>query len=375
MNGSATDHLHDQPKKRLVTHLRAYKLTTGSKVELRDNGDLVIDGVVKVKIQKKTMDLIKELRIKTSKLDEKYDGYILIGRTGIHRLLTAPTRERDRDFWSHKGWDGEGRFVVLHLDDNPHNFNIDNLVNAPQALNLMLRKSTGFQEKSGKWRASFTINTGKQTSTVTLPSQAEALHAVDILKMELVPQWAREFVFNSGLNRPAAYTKYYGSIETLLARSSLYKKKSRQLMKQRKVSSSRVLTTLPFKNAPEGLKLAVALSNYPFDSTRDVLVYYKGAKGKEIYLLVERNFYEDVIRNLDGTGKGLNMDGKGYLYIGNHAISRMVLGLEKGSFSKNALQGCHKVPGLFGKLDNRKRFLKIGTQYDNNKDQHIKFYI
>ena len=364
----------DQTKKRLVTHLRAYKLTTGSKVELRRNGDLAIDGVVKVKIRKRTMDLLQELKINTSKLDEKYDGYILIGRTGIHRLLTASTREQDRAYWLQKGWNGEGRFVVLHLDDNPHNFNIDNLVNAPQVLNLMLKKSTGFQEKSGKWRASFTVGAGRQMNTTSVSTQAEALHAVDILKMELVPLWAREFVFKYGLNRPSQSAEYYRSIETLLARSSLYKKQNRQLMKQRKVSSSRVLTTLPFKNAPEGLKLAVALSNYPFDSAKDILVYYKGAKGKEIYLLVERDFYQNVISKLDGTGKGLNMDGKGYLYIGNHAISRMVLGLEKGSFAKNALQGCHKVPGLFGKLDNRKRVLKIGTQYENNKDQHIKFY-
>ena len=66
------------------------------------------------------------------------------------------------------------------------------------------------------------------------------------------------------------------------------------------------------------------------------------------------------------------MDGKGYLNIGNYALSRMVLGLEKGSFAKTGLQGCHKVPGLFGRLDNRKRVLKVGTHYDNNKDQHVK---
>jgi hypothetical protein len=374
MDRSSAD-LQDQTKKRLVTHLRAYKLTTGSKVELRVNGDLVINGLVKVKIHKRTMDLIKELKINTSKLDEKYDGYILIGRTGIHRLLTASTREQDRAYWLRKGWNGEGRFVVVHLDDNPHNFNIENLDNAPQALNLMLKKSNGYQLKNGRWRASFTVGAGRQTNTTTVSTQTEALHAVDILKMELVPLWAREFVFKYGLNRPAPYLKYYGSVETLLGRSSLYKKKSLQMNRKRKVSSNRVVTTIPFKNAPDGLKLAVALSNYPFDSTRDVLVYYKGAKGKEIYLLVERDFYQNVISKLDGVGKGLNMDGKGYLYIGNHAISRMVLGLEKGSFAKDALQGCHKVPGLFGKLDNRKRVLKIGTQYDNNKDQHIKFYI
>jgi len=47
-------------------------------------------------------------------------------------------------------------------------------------------------------------------------------------------------------------------------------------------------------------------------------------------LLVERDFYQNFISKLDGSGKGLNMDGKGYVYIGNHAISRNVLGLEKG---------------------------------------------
>ena len=113
----------------------------------------------------------------------------------------------------------------------------------------------------------------------------------------------------------------------------------------------------------------------PFDSAKDVMVYYRGAKGKEIYILVEKSFYERVISKLDGTGKGINMDGKGYLYIGNHAISRMVFGLEVGSHAETGLQGCHKVPGLFGKLDNRKQVLKVGTLYDNNQDQKINFYL
>ena len=37
-----------------------------------------------------------------------------------------------------------------------------------------------------------------------------------------------------------------------------------------------------------------------------VLAYYKGAKGKEIYFIVEK---DSAINTLDGTGKGLNMDG------------------------------------------------------------------
>jgi hypothetical protein len=135
------------------------------------------------------------------------------------------------------------------------------------------------------------------------------------------------------------------------------------------------LVTLPFKDAPPGLKTAVKLSNIPFDSSKDVMVFYRGARGKEIYFLVEKDFYQSEISLLDGSGKGINMDGRGYLYIGNHAVSRMVLGLEVGSFAKTGLQGCHKVPGSFGKLDNRKRVLKVGTQYENNKDQKVKFYI
>jgi hypothetical protein len=88
------------------------------------------------------------------------------------------------------------------------------------------------------------------------------------------------------------------------------------------VSSKRTLTSRPFSEAPEGLKIAVSLSGTPFNSNRDVLVYYKGARGKEIYFVVEKDFYESDIKRLDGTGKGLNMDGRGYLYIGNHGIQR-----------------------------------------------------
>ena len=299
----------------------------------------------------------------------------MIGRVGIHRLLTASTREQDRDYWLKKGWNGEGRFVVLHLDDKPYNFNIENLVNAPQSLNLMLKKSVGYQLKNGKWHASFRVQTGKQTYTTTVPTQAEALHAVDVLKMELVPDWAKDFVFKYGLNKPREFNAYYGSTKELLKRSSLYKKRGHSRVKERTVSSKRLLTTLPFQDAPEGLKLAVTLSNTTFDSNKDVMVYYRGAKGKEIHFLVEKDFYRSVVSKLTGVGKGINMDGKGYLYIGNHAVSRMILGLEKGSFAKTGLQGCHKVPVMYGKLDNRKRVLKVGTQYDNNKDQQVKFYI
>ena len=93
----------------------------------------------------------------------------------------------------------------------------------------------------------------------------------------------------------------------------------------------------------------------------------------EIYFLVEKAFYNSAIKDLKGTGKGINMDGKGYVYLGNHGIHRMVLGLQIGNHSSTGLQGCHKVPGLFGKLDNRKRVLKVGTASDNTADQNANF--
>ena len=141
------------------------------------------------------------------------------------------------------------------------------------------------------------------------------------------------------------------------------------------MSANRILTTRPFNEAPEGLKVAVNLSGTPFDKNRDVLAYYKGVKGKEIYFLVEKDFYESAINTLDGTGKGLNMDGRGYLYIGNHGIQRKVLGLEVGDHAKGGLLGCHKVPGLYGKLDNRKRVLRAGTASENLKHQHEVFIL
>ena len=99
--------------------LRKQKLTTGAKVILNPNGNLTVNGVVKTKIKRDMLNLIKRLGIRTDKLDEFPDKYIRFGHTGIHRLLTAPTRDEDRDDWVQKGWDSVGRFVVIHLDDNP----------------------------------------------------------------------------------------------------------------------------------------------------------------------------------------------------------------------------------------------------------------
>jgi hypothetical protein len=152
--------------------------------------------------------------------------------------------------------------------------------------------------------------------------------------VQSVPNWAQEYVFKHGLNVPAQFSKYYSSINSPLDRSSLYQKQKYTKPESRKISAKRILTTRPFSEAPEGIKVAINLSGTPFDKNRDVLAYYNGVKGKEIFFLVEKDFYESAINTLDGTGKGLNMDGRGYLYIGNHGIQRKVLGLEIGDHAK-----------------------------------------
>jgi hypothetical protein len=115
---------------------------------------------------------------------------------------------------------------------------------------MMLRKTTGHQSKNGKWAASFRVNAGKQISTTSVATQAEALHAVDILKLELVPQWARQFVFDHGLNRPREIIEHYKSTNSLLMRSILYTKRARrQEQDKRAPFKSRILTTVPFKEA------------------------------------------------------------------------------------------------------------------------------
>ena len=67
------------------------------------------------------------------------------------------------------------------------------------------------------------------------------------------------------------------------------------------------------------------------------------------------------------------MNGRGYLYISNHGIQRKVLGLEIGDHAKGGLLGCHKVPGWYGKLYNRRRILRAGTVSDTLKHQHKVF--
>jgi hypothetical protein len=57
-------------------NLRKQKLTTGAKVILNPDGNLTVNGVVKTKIKRDTLNLINRLGIRTDKLDESPDKYI-----------------------------------------------------------------------------------------------------------------------------------------------------------------------------------------------------------------------------------------------------------------------------------------------------------
>jgi hypothetical protein len=88
---------------------------------------------------------------------------------------------------------------------------------------------------------------------------AEARHSVDVLKINNVSELDRDIVFNYGLN----YS--YPSIETLLARSHLYK--TVPSYQGNPFISKGLFSLVDWKYADVGLKKAVEDSGYPFDPT------------------------------------------------------------------------------------------------------------
>jgi hypothetical protein len=127
------------------------------------------------------------------------------------------------------------------------------------------------------------------------------------------------------------------------------------------LSASRNIVELPFDQAPQGLKDAVAKSGFPFAILLDILFRYSGSKGKVIYGIVEKDFWLSTLKNFSGN---LSFDSSEYLNLDKTGIHRLVLELKKG----NRLQGCHKVSGNWGKLDNRKRVLKAGSSGRNRSE-------
>lgn len=83
-------------------------------------------------------------------------------------------------------------------------------------------------------------------------------------------------------------------------------------------------------------------------------------RGKSFMVLLKKIF-GCQLKNFSGN---LSFDSSEYLNLDKTGIHRLVLELKKG----NRLQGCHKVSGNWGKLDNRKRVLKAGSSGRNRSE-------
>ena len=89
-----------------------------------------------------------------------------------------------------------------------------------------------------------------------------------------MPVWARDFVFQYGLNRPKEFKDYYKSIDVLLSRSPIYAKRAHVRTKTPQASKGRVLTTLPFEEKVHNIlnqavikKIAPELLEFPMAAT------------------------------------------------------------------------------------------------------------
>ena len=334
----------------------------GSICEIKANGELWIAGEkTHVVISKATQDEMKKQKLWGQRMKIVRFGYVQIG-SGIvllHNKLAKSKKDRDFHDLLDAGWVGrKDELVVLHLNDCPFDFNIDNLKWHSQEVNMLMKKSKG-RKKSQKFRCSTNIN-GHKEETWSVSSLAEARHSVDVLKINNVSKLDRDIVYNYGLN----YT--YPSIEILLARSHLYK--TVPSYQGNLFKSKGTCTLIDWKHADEGLKKAVEDSCFPFDSTYDVLVFYEGYTGVFFMFVMERDCFNAHFLDEEVTCRL----GIGYVLLNkqdlNISLHRLVLGLE----ARDGKVGRHRTDHFDGRRDNRLRLLRSGTHRNNAGDRDQK---
>ena len=331
------------------------KYEIGSLVEIKSGALWIAGEKTHVVVSKATQEKMKKEGVWGKELFIGKDGYVTVGRdfaSLLHTKLAASKKDSDFHNLLEAGWEGQKKDLeVLHLNDCPYDFNIENLQWNTHAANLLLKLSKGGPNRK-KFRCSTNINEKMENAT-GCSTLLEARHAVDLLKISNVDPIHQDLVFHHGLNY------VYPSLEVLLSRTHLYKTNPSHQGKPFK--STAEITLLDWKYADAGLKKAVEDSKIPFDPTQDVLVKYVGKKGKGIKLmfvmvtltltltltLKELNCYNNHILNQHVTLKLTH----GYVHIKNddfrlNGIHRLVLGLKTGDKAK---VGRHLVDGMDGK--------------------------
>ena len=298
-------------------------------------------------------------------------GYICSGQTPLHLVVAEEFCKTDDEvkaqYPEHFKANPHDRIVVMHLDDNKLNFNIDNLERGPQMLNLYMQMR---QPRPHGNKFVGLISVGKKLEvTKTVPTVEEAKHAMDILKIQKLPLYFREFIFKHSMHKPAAFAEHYTSVETLLARAPEYAKAARKPQKPR-VSKNRYEAFRTLDEASKALtddQIIMAILKTkdvaPFDEVLDCIVRYTGSLKKVQYVFLME--YACYVQHMEKTRPAMSTNGK-YLQIkladGLNYIHNVVLGRPLGQKARDDLEGGH---GWGKSLDNRKRTLAAQTKSVN----------
>lgn len=120
-----------------------------------------------------------------------------------------------------------------------------------------------------------------------------------------------------------------------------------------------VATTTAIDNEKwdDHVRAAFAASDEPFDGEKDAVIEYKGRVVSFQFIIEKADYHEHV--------KGrthITRDTKKYINVNMTGMHRLILGLKSG---QHDMQACH---GPGGKLDNRKRTMRIDTNSGNQRD-------
>ena len=361
------------PSTRASGRLLAAVTTRGIVIEDGvDGSKLLTDGNQTLVIGKKTMDVLQSSYGNLfARRCSGFSGYPQISGEGktLHQQVMScypeeqsAAEEKWRNYFTKHP---EEEMVILHLNRNPLDFNIENLMWGPMRLSRCLYKTTAHPTKRGnKFWGKFQFN-GTLINTKLCDSPEEALHHVDILKLTApnIPEEFLETIFLHGLNRPPGYEHLYDSPQTLIDRAALPEYQTRSYSKptgKRKGRSAQYTVFHSMQAFLEDDRVSEELSDSilgnrtlgrpkcePFSEGQDCIVLYEGARGKKIAVVLEQN---DFPLLKDRRGLHIKTDGDVQFIDGDkESLHQTIMGYAEG---KLVSHGPGKV------LDNRRRTLR-----------------
>ena len=322
--------------------------------------------VKSVVIGAETWKMVEALGLRLSHAFSNKGGAPLQGVKGFaiypHTALMRSGKEAAVAEWRKRGATEEAvaTMVVMHLNDCRLDFNVSNLMWAPQSLNAALQKGGKPTPRAGgKWNSSF-----RRTTTKCVGTPEEALHVYDVLKVTSTPAWMHQMMFMYGLRRPQRFIAHYETLETLQARAPVYVK--RQKSKEKKRDQPQRFFIVELAGFSPIIQQLLNTENVPpFDQSLDVCVSYRGRE-ITIDFLIERIDFEEHIKNHRGT---FCRDALWYIRLGAELLHNVVLGRVIGAHGEDGLQGKHNIGTNVGRLDIRRRTLSVGDNESNQREK------